>query len=252
MENSVKHLTSEGIELRPDISYLTRHNISDLQKLEDNQTVEKGVIGSSNVYSKKIKIDEEDQEFLSSHLLGQIFLENFELSQLDIPCSNIEEEEDEAYFISEEVTGDRSPSEETVYNVASDLMLVGEIDWKPENIAFSEDTTYIIDLDFFASNGVINSRDFEKNIAATFFDYFDCDFDRERLLENVYETAGKLPETDEIEKTIYQELEQRETGYSEENIEIYVDNLLGNIEKAKDRNLDMEYLSDNSWVKKTA
>lgn len=230
------HLQAEGIEKGPEDDYwLSQDYAEDWEEV--NNRVERGKIGSKNIYRKEI----EGEKGLVTYSMAIAFFDQFNPEYVDIPPAKLQEKNGEKYLVSHGVEETSSNlSEEEVYGFASEMTLLGETDWYAEVNHQVREKPVLIDFDYFTGYWIQNSDKFRENLLEPWIEEQDVNFDEDRFNREMEKRARNLPEIDEVITTLREET--RSIGH-EELIESELSKLEYALEKAKKGELTIERIS---------
>jgi hypothetical protein len=229
------HVYSEGIDAEVDDDYwLSQENVESWEQISSR--VEKGNVGTREIYRKKIQYDEE----FVTYSLAKTFFENFDPKYADIPKARIEEENGETYLLTEEVTGNRSRlGEKEAFGFASEMVILGETDWDSDRNVILGDKPILQDFEYFGKYLINDSNDYKQNRLEPWFRKNGMEFDEERFETELAMRAEELGDPEEITETL-EEIETQNTKQEEIKQET-IENLEETLERTED--LSVEYIS---------
>lgn len=233
-----RHLYSEEIEAEIEDNYwLSQENVESWEGVSER--VDRGNIGSQDVYRKQIV---HDDEFVS-YSLTKAFFENFELEYSDIPQARIEEENGVTYLLTEGITGTRSRmGEKEAFGFASEMTLLGETDWHSNRNTALGDKPILQDFEYFGRYLINDPEDFYERCIKPWFEGNGVKFKQDRFEREIRIRAEEIPKPEEVTQTL---LERTETHNrkQEEIREESINKLEKALKTARKEELTIDYIS---------
>jgi len=232
------HLYSEGIEASIEDEYwLSQKNVESWEGV--NEIVDRGNIGSQDVYRKEILEDEQR----AVYSVAITFFEQFELEYARIPDARIEEKDENLYLVTAGINMDTSQLDrEEAYGFASAMTLLGDIEWGIGSNVGLENKPVLVDIEFIGEYLIPDSEAFRETVLESWFERKNYEFDEVKFNNELKRHAQDLPEPEEVSHILTEETETENDKQQKFRQELIL-NIEEALTKARKGEFTLEYIS---------